>query len=49
MVSINKNISQALARLSTLVGEDDTLIVCGSFFTVSEALAVFDRKGAKQR
>ncbi|CAH0990361.1 Dihydrofolate synthase/folylpolyglutamate synthase [Sinobacterium norvegicum] len=48
MVSINKNLSQALARLSTLVGQDDTVVICGSFFTVSEALALFNRKEAKR-
>ncbi|WP_123712964.1 bifunctional tetrahydrofolate synthase/dihydrofolate synthase [Sinobacterium caligoides] len=44
-VSVNKSVAQALARAMSILSDDDLLVVCGSFFTVSETLSILIRKG----
>jgi dihydrofolate synthase/folylpolyglutamate synthase len=44
MISVSKNLRQALGRARQLAGEDDRLVVFGSFSTVAGALALLERE-----
>jgi len=43
MVSVSKNVRQALARARSVAGPDDRILVFGSFYTVGQVLALLQR------
>jgi dihydrofolate synthase / folylpolyglutamate synthase len=43
MISVNKNVRQALARAKSIAQKDDVIIVFGSFFTVGKAVAALHK------
>lgn len=43
MVSVSKNVRQALARARQLAGPDDRVVVWGSFYTVGKVLALLQK------
>ncbi|MEH6551148.1 MAG: bifunctional tetrahydrofolate synthase/dihydrofolate synthase [Pseudomonadales bacterium] len=44
MVSLNKNIRQALRRALSVMGTEDRLLVCGSFYTVAGVLELINAR-----
>jgi dihydrofolate synthase/folylpolyglutamate synthase len=42
-ISVSKNLRQALARVRSLAGADDRIVVFGSFYTVGKVLALLER------
>ena len=42
MISVSGNLRQGFARARQLAGEDDLVVVFGSFFTVAAALRALD-------
>jgi dihydrofolate synthase/folylpolyglutamate synthase len=42
MISVSRNLRQGFARARQLAGEDDLVVVFGSFFTVAAALQALD-------
>jgi len=48
MVSVSKNIRQALRRAQQLMSEGDTLVVFGSFYTVAEVMPLLDKDRRKE-
>jgi dihydrofolate synthase/folylpolyglutamate synthase len=47
MVSISKNLRQALRRAQSVAGERDRLVVFGSFYTVAAVLPLLDKDNNK--
>jgi len=47
MVSISKNLRQALRRAQSIAGEGDRLVVFGSFYTVAAVLPLLDKDHSK--
>ena len=47
MVSISKNLRQALRRAQSVAGENDRLVVFGSFYTLATILPVLDKDNKK--
>jgi dihydrofolate synthase/folylpolyglutamate synthase len=47
MISVSKNVRQAFRRALSMMGENDRLLVFGSFFTVTEALKLLERKAGQ--
>ncbi len=44
MVSVSKNVKQAMARALSICGPDDRLVVCGSFYTVAAVMEIIERE-----
>ena len=44
MVSVSRNVRQALGRALSICGPDDRLVVCGSFHTVGAVLELLERE-----
>ena len=42
MISVSRNLRQGFARARQLAGEDDLVVVFGSFFTVAASLRALD-------
>jgi len=49
MVSVSKNIRQALRRAQGIMSEGDRLVVFGSFYTVAEVLPLLEKNRSKGR
>ena len=47
MISVSKNVRQALRRAQSLLAEGDRLVVFGSFHTVAGVLPLLDKDGRK--
>lgn len=44
MVSVSKNVKQAMGRALSICGPEDRLVVCGSFYTVAAVMEAIERE-----